>query len=273
MTSTLKRKNEDDDCDNVDNTLVKKVKSDSLTVVEWQLFHKSDNGDADAQYELAKLYEDGVLISQNLIKAKEWYIKSANGGNVNAHYWILQNYDGNTHQFGKSYRSLLNGVTKTENDIFFSNAEIQYKIGDYYSQFDEEVDNVEKWYLASANQDNPIAELKLAVLYNSMERYKDALLWFKKCGDTNSYVKIAEYYEHGKNVIVDDDGMIEPLIIQDELEALHWYQLANHTEKIKYIGSRKYSITNGKMLSMKTELRLANEKIAELEKNALNATR
>ncbi len=47
---------------------------------------KATRGDAEAQYQLATMYERGHLVEQNYRKAREWYGKSATQGFTPARY-------------------------------------------------------------------------------------------------------------------------------------------------------------------------------------------
>ncbi len=53
-----------------------------------RLTNAAENGDSDAQYELANMYANGKDVGQNLLRAAKWYEKSANQGNIDAQYAV-----------------------------------------------------------------------------------------------------------------------------------------------------------------------------------------
>jgi len=50
-------------------------------------------GDADAQRMLARMYQVGGVIAQNLTKAKHWYKKSANQGSLQSQHKLAAMYE------------------------------------------------------------------------------------------------------------------------------------------------------------------------------------
>jgi Sel1 repeat len=82
--------------DVVETVNVEKIVNSTMDNLIW---YKADNNDALAQYELAKYYETGVNVSQNLTKAKEWYLKSANNDNYDANLWVINNSDNESPEF------------------------------------------------------------------------------------------------------------------------------------------------------------------------------
>jgi TPR repeat protein len=67
----------------VDNTQIKKVVPTATTVTESQIAHwqkEANAGDADAQYNLAYIYENGLGVPKDEAKALELYEQAANQG-------------------------------------------------------------------------------------------------------------------------------------------------------------------------------------------------
>ena len=55
----------------------------------------ANEGDADAQYAIGRLYESGLAVVQNYEEAFSWYKRSAEQGNVWAQYYVAHlNYEG-----------------------------------------------------------------------------------------------------------------------------------------------------------------------------------
>ncbi len=55
-----------------------------LTVEPPPLQHRAEQGDVEAQYNLALKYELGVGVPQDYVEARKWYLKAAERGNASA---------------------------------------------------------------------------------------------------------------------------------------------------------------------------------------------
>jgi hypothetical protein len=51
-----------------------------------QIRKQADEGNADSQYKLAKMYEEGLGVQQDTKEAAKWYLKAAEKGNAQAQY-------------------------------------------------------------------------------------------------------------------------------------------------------------------------------------------
>lgn len=59
----------------------------SAVAVDFNQVQRSANqGDSDAQFKLAVMYNDGTGVPQNYTKAAEWYTKAANQGDSDAQF-------------------------------------------------------------------------------------------------------------------------------------------------------------------------------------------
>ena len=52
----------------------------------------ANQGDSDAQFKLAVMYNDGTGVPQNYTKAAEWYTKAANQGEISAQFILGSMY-------------------------------------------------------------------------------------------------------------------------------------------------------------------------------------
>jgi TPR repeat protein len=58
------------------------------------IIEKANNGDANAQFCLGLMYEEGEGIPQDYNEAIKWYIKAAEQGNANAQFYLGGMYAG-----------------------------------------------------------------------------------------------------------------------------------------------------------------------------------
>jgi TPR repeat protein len=69
--------------------------------------HRASQGDPQAAYDLAYLYNAGLGVDKNLPEAFEWYLKSAKGGLIAAQEKVAL------------FHSVGNGVTKSDKGAYF----------------------------------------------------------------------------------------------------------------------------------------------------------
>jgi len=137
---------------------------------EWLPY--AEQGDADAQYNLALVYDFGYDDSN---KAFEWYKKSANQGNSNAQ----------------------------------ANLGLMYHNGD---GVDIDYKQAMKWYLKAANQENPIAQNNIALMYeygrSVKKNYKEAITWYLKAigNQTNEKPR-----DNLKDMLLEMSGGVKPI--------------------------------------------------------------
>lgn len=71
------------------------------------LTHRAENGDAEAEYELGRAYQWGILVQQNYPEALRWYQKAAEQGNTDARFSLAAMYFdglGVTKNYGEAAR-------------------------------------------------------------------------------------------------------------------------------------------------------------------------
>ena len=116
-------------------------------------------GGAEAKYKLAKRYEYGDGVEQNIEKAMKWYRKAAKQGHAEAHFYLASNGEGT-----EWYRMA------AEN----GHAGAQCYIGEcFYGGEGVEQDYAEaaKWFQKAADQGNKAAKNQLDHLNSMMRRY------------------------------------------------------------------------------------------------------
>lgn len=110
----------------------------------------ADQGDAEAQYSIGKLYDYGLGVQQNFTKAMQWYLLAANQNHAGAQYSIGMLYD------------------NTEGSI---------------QNFTEAM----RWYRLAAAQNHAGAQYSIGMLYEMglgvLADRLEAMQWFQKAAD------------------------------------------------------------------------------------------
>ncbi|OUS17220.1 hypothetical protein A9Q88_05175 [Gammaproteobacteria bacterium 50_400_T64] len=196
---------------------------------------KARHGDAETQYQLAKMYYKGIDVKHNMERAFDWYLRAAEQdhelaqGQVGYMYFKGQGV-------GQSYstalvwleRAALKGHINSQFNLaglyFYGNGTTV----DYPSAF--------KWYLKAAEQGHNMAQEQTAVMLGKglgIERnYKDAIFWHKKLlaqyAVPDSMFAIGYAYNTGGAGVT-----------QDYLAAARWYEKAaqaNHVIAQRNLG-------------------------------------
>ena len=133
----------------------------------------AEKGDAQAQFNLGRLYQDGQGVPQNYAEAMKWHRLAAEQGDASA-----QNSLGVMYHNGQ-------GVAQNYADAM-------------------------KWYRLSAEQGNAIAQLNLAVMYDIgrgvLQNYAEAAKWFRRAaeqGDADAQNYLGTMYSNGQGVAQD----------------------------------------------------------------------
>ena len=134
---------------------------------------RAEKGDANAEYELGRMYVFGRGVPQDYAEAKSWFQKAADQGQVKAIYSI-----GNLYYYG-------DGVTQSYSDALV-------------------------WYRKAADQGYKLGEYAVGTMYyygyGVPQSYSDAMTWLRKAadqGDMQSEYYIAYMYGHGFGVTKD----------------------------------------------------------------------
>lgn len=115
-----------------------------------KIISQAEQGDAQAQYELATMYENGKGAEQNVVKALEWFNKAAENGHLGSMIdlgWFYQN-------------------------------------GQYV---EKDINKAIEWYEKAAEQGSSQAQVNIAVIYDQgvdvPENNELAVEWYKKAAD------------------------------------------------------------------------------------------
>ncbi|EEO27765.2 hypothetical protein OFAG_00918 [Oxalobacter formigenes HOxBLS] len=151
------------------------------------LKNEAEKGDAQAQYYLAEIYEEGKSVKQDNEKALYWYRQSAEKNHALAEYKLAEAF-----RHGKL------GLKSDRKEAF-------------------------KWYLKAAENGNAAAQKTVAGYYLEGEpipkNHAEALKWFKKAQETRKddkelYTKIGIMYYSGLGTL------------RDTSEAAKWFEKA-----------------------------------------------
>lgn len=138
-------------------------------------------GDPKAQGHLARLYNNGWGVKQDLVYARELAKRSAaqgsaEGANVlgSYHYYVRREFD-------EAIRLFLVGANK-------GYAPAQFNLGEIYQEpLIQDHEQSLKWYRLAAAQGNDVAMLRLAVMYargyGVAKDFDEAERWLKKAKD------------------------------------------------------------------------------------------
>lgn len=139
----------------------------------------AQKGDAKAQYELARMYDDGDGTEQDDAEAVKWYTKAAEQGNADA-----QNNLG----------------------VMYDNAE----------GVEENDERAVYWYTKAAEQGDSDAQCNLALMYDDGTGVelddKKAIYWYTKAaeqGDTQAQHNLGVMYEEGEGVEKDEAAALK----------------------------------------------------------------
>jgi TPR repeat protein len=143
----------------------------SKAISIWQPL--AEQGDADAQYTLAWMFESGKGVKADLDKAIYWYKKSSQQGNLAAQYVLATLYEKGA------------GVTQNSNEAF-------------------------SYYMLAAKQGDPTSQYQIGYYFQhaigTAQNNQQSLIWYNKAaqqGHINSQIALGELYQTGQGVEVD----------------------------------------------------------------------
>jgi TPR repeat protein/WD40 repeat protein len=205
-----------------------------------EVIRKAEQGDAEAQYELGRMYYIGPLNykereSEDYREHEEdyrkeaikWWTNAAEQGHVKAQC-----------NLGAIYYQGLGIVTKDyeESSKWYRKAakqgdvEAQYNLGEHYEYgygVVKDFNEAYKWYKKAAEKGHVDAEYRLGVIYckgqGISQDYKGAIQWLRKAaekGHGKAQYDLAAHYYEGKGAA------------QDYNEAAKWYRRAANVRQV-----------------------------------------
>jgi TPR repeat protein len=190
----------------------------------------AERGNADAQNELGHLYQFGLGVEQDNLKALQWFRKAADqdlpGAQANLG-WMYQYGLGvekdNAQAFQLYQKGAAQGGNAAETRLAFM----------YESGLGVEKDYAQalSWYRKAADQGNPRAETSLGIFYQNgwgvPQDYAQALQWTRKAADQNfpwAQHRMGMIYRNGWGVPKDPE------------QARSWFQKAKANGQSEDIG-------------------------------------
>ena len=173
-------------------------------------------GDAEAQYNLGYMYENGKGVEGDYVIAAEWYEKAAAQGHAKAQnnlaflyrkgYGVPQDIDKAIELYEKSAGQ---GCTIAQTNLGYL-----YKYG---TEVGQDYVKAAEWFRKAAEQGNPTGQVNLAELYDEgkgvPQDYAEAAKWYIKAAEQGikpAAKRLGELYEKGLGVP------------QDSTKAAYW---------------------------------------------------
>ncbi len=161
-------------------------------------------GDAEAQFNLARMYYNGEGVQKNLQKAYAWFLKASQQGHATAQYdlgLMCYNGQGAPVDFKKAHDWFLKAAEQRY-------AEAQYSLATMYYSGKGVLKDLQKahdWYLKAAEQGDVTAQYVLAKMYYNAEgvpidlqKAHDWYLKAAKQGSSDSQAVIGAMYYRGE---------------------------------------------------------------------------
>lgn len=181
---------------------------------------RAEQGDANAQYDLASKYYRGKGVPQDYGEAFDWYRKAADQGNAKAQYGLARlYYQGNG--VPQDYTKSIDWCRKAADQGY---AKAQYALGYTYlvgKEVPQDSTEAVRWYRKAAGQGYAEAQSALGYMYSQgngvPQDYTEAVRWYRKAAD-QGYARaqgaLGYAYSEGKGVP------------RDYAEGARWYRKA-----------------------------------------------
>ena len=213
-------------------------KRDYKQAVEW--YQKAaDQGYADAQYDLGRMFNMGFGVTKDNAKAVEWFQKAANQGHADAQNYMGYMYDegfGVTEDDAKA----VEWYQKAANQ---GHASAQNNLGGMYENgrgVTKDYAKAVEWYRKAANQGDEFAQYNLGKMYDIgygvPKDYAMAVEWYQKAANQGiefAQNRLGYMYEKGYGVP------------KDYAKAVEWYQKAADNDLPTAQNSLGYMYENG----------------------------
>lgn len=214
--------------DSSDNRLAVVLRLAKLTPDDWQvLFSEAESGNAEAQYWLGRIYDEGRLLPKDAKKSLDWYQKSAGQSYARAEYTLCLMHANHEESEGEHcmWRAAEKGVPEVQFWIGIAyDQQLWFGIADKHEAF--------KWFRRAAEGGCPEAELVMGEHYENGDEveqdYTVAAMW---------YLKAAEHVPNlggaggGRSALGNlyMEGLGVP---QDYVQAYKWFSLAGANKSI-----------------------------------------
>ena len=184
----------------------------------------AEQGNAEAQYQLAICYTEGKGVELDKAKGFEWMLKSANLGNPKAQCVVGMCYMGGNEVAkddaeGKKWiAKSIDGLRKAAEQ---GDAHASAYLGGCYGDgigVEKDRELSLKWIRAAADQGHSASQVALGVMMMQEKKQEDAVDWFRKAAENESHEAqfiLGRIYEN---------GLLGTK--KDKTEAKEWYRMA-----------------------------------------------
>lgn len=216
--------------DSNNNRLAAILRLPALTPDDWQsLFSEADSGNAEAQYWLGRIYDEGKLLPLDKEKSALWLQKSAERGYAPAEYSLCRKRVGQDTVAAERcmWRAAESGVPDAQFWLGVSFEQHQFGVTDKQEAL--------KWFKLAAEGGNPDAEYELGLRYELGDGVPQsnalAANWFHKAAEHVPNLGGAGQGRNSLGILyMDGDG-----VPKDYVQACMWFILADVDENIKYV--------------------------------------
>jgi hypothetical protein len=187
----------------------------------------AEQGDANEEFKLARMYFDGKGVAKNYAEAIQWYRKAAEQGHVKAEFYLGEMYlrgQGTKEDYAEAVQWIQKAAKQNDSQAEAALGYIYYNGKGVTEDYTEAAN----WYRRASDQGYALAQQSLAYMYYNgqgvPQDYASALLWYRKAadqGDAAAEEGLGYMYATGRGVP------------QDRREAVAWYRLAAKHGNIK----------------------------------------
>jgi len=186
----------------IEETLQKTAKMPSI-VQYTQWFHKvAERGDAEAQFKLGLMYQEGQVVPSSDVEAIKWYMRAAEQGHAYAQYNLGVMYD-KGEAIPQNYTEAVKLYKKAAEQ---GHVNAQYNLGLIYHGgqcVSQNYAEAMKWYRKAAEQGDAEAQLSVGCMYSKGEGVEqnsvEAKKWFRRSAEQGNVdaQEILERLEQG----------------------------------------------------------------------------
>jgi TPR repeat protein len=170
----------------IEETLQKTAKMPSI-VQYTQWFHKiAERGDAEAQFKLGLMYQEGQVVPKSDVEAMKWYMRAAEQGHVDAQYNLGVMYD-KGEAIPQNYTEAVKLYKKAAEQ---GHVNAQFNLGLMYHRGQGVTQNYAeamKWHSKAAKLGDADAQLSVGCMYNKGEGVEqnsvEAKKWFRRSAE------------------------------------------------------------------------------------------
>ncbi len=195
----------------------------------------AEQGNAEAQYNLGRMYETGKGVNWDLAEAGRWYLRSATRGNAEAQYALGMMAEGGRESYGEAFRWYSISAEQGNSDAQYGLC-MMYQLG---KGIEENPSESVKWCRKSAEQGNASGQGALGLMYLLgivlPQDFAEAMKWLQmsaKQGHPVGQAGVESFHILVKQENAESQASLGRMfengvgVAKDEKEALHLYRLS-----------------------------------------------